>query len=267
MKKHFKVGEFAELCHASKDTLLHYARMNLLPPKFTGANGYRFYGLEQFWDYRLIALLKATNGTLEEIRTCVDEGNPQNFLDFIKGRISGLHEEQATINYKIRLLTEIVKISEETLNSPFDKIFMMDVHLRQFQCQPVDDGNFIVEDKYLNEYSTRLKNIYADNCPFSLPFGFIIPKCNATRHKYLASSFFYMNNENNKMSLTMRSGRYMVLFHYGNSASHKKSFENLVDYIECNNLRMASNIFAFDLMNYIICAKDDNYILKYMVQI
>ncbi len=57
MKKFLKVGEFARICQTTRDTLLHYARKGLLQPRYTAENGYRFYALEQFWEFSLISLL------------------------------------------------------------------------------------------------------------------------------------------------------------------------------------------------------------------
>ena len=53
-KKLLKVGEFARLCHTTKETLLHYDRKGLLQPRYISENGYRFYSMEQFFDFDMI---------------------------------------------------------------------------------------------------------------------------------------------------------------------------------------------------------------------
>ena len=47
-EKFLKTGEFARLCHTTKETLFHYDREGILKPRHVSGNGYRRYGLEQF---------------------------------------------------------------------------------------------------------------------------------------------------------------------------------------------------------------------------
>ena len=55
-----KTGEFARLCHTTKETLFHYDREGILRPRYVSENGYRRYGVEQYFDFDLITLLKET---------------------------------------------------------------------------------------------------------------------------------------------------------------------------------------------------------------
>ena len=59
-EKFLKTGEFARLCHTTKETLFHYDREGILKPRHVSGNGYRRYGLEQFFDFDMISLLKET---------------------------------------------------------------------------------------------------------------------------------------------------------------------------------------------------------------
>lgn len=156
MKKYLKVGEFAEICNSTRDTLLHYARLKILNPKYTGENGYRFYARERFWEYSLITFLKATGASLDEIRECLENGETGDLATFIKSRISALHAEQKDLARRIRLLCELIGITEEALHTRPNTFIVARERKRTFACYPVRDCDFMIHDKYMEEYSSRL---------------------------------------------------------------------------------------------------------------
>ena len=47
-------------------------------------NGYRRYGLEQFFDFDMISLLKETGSTLGEIRACREMRDPRAYLRLLR---------------------------------------------------------------------------------------------------------------------------------------------------------------------------------------
>lgn len=57
MPKRYTNGQFATLCHSTKDTLRH-DELGLLKPQHAGKNGYRYYNAKQFLQFEMIRFLK-----------------------------------------------------------------------------------------------------------------------------------------------------------------------------------------------------------------
>ena len=64
-------GAFAKLCGVRKGTLLFYDKEGVLRPKYISGNGYRRYGMDQYYEFALLSLLKDTGGSLKEIKGSV----------------------------------------------------------------------------------------------------------------------------------------------------------------------------------------------------
>ena len=69
MKKNLLTsGEFANLCGTQKGTLLFYEKEGLLKPKHVSENRYRRYGVEQYFEFDLLSMLKEVGSSLKEIK-------------------------------------------------------------------------------------------------------------------------------------------------------------------------------------------------------
>ena len=58
-KKMLTTGAFAKLCKTTKETIFHYDREDILKPRYEASNGYRYYSLDQLWDFESIATLNS----------------------------------------------------------------------------------------------------------------------------------------------------------------------------------------------------------------
>ena len=84
MKKNLlTTGEFASLCGTQKGTLLFYEKEGLLKPKHVSENRYRRYGVEQFFEFDLLSMLKEVGSSLKEIKAHLHNMNGENFLSFL----------------------------------------------------------------------------------------------------------------------------------------------------------------------------------------
>ena len=103
-----KIGDFARVCHTTKETLLHYDRKGVLKPGYVSDNGYRWYALKQFFDFDLILLLKETGSTLEEIKRYRNAGRRDGYLELFRESIAVLEKEQERIAGRLSMLNNLV---------------------------------------------------------------------------------------------------------------------------------------------------------------
>ena len=115
-QKFFKTGEFAKLCHTTKDTLFHYDRIGLLRPAQLAANGYRLYTINQMYLFDLITIFKELGMSLEEIRHYIQKRNTQNFIAVLKEKNKQLEQELLLLKRRKSLLQNTLHLAESTRN-------------------------------------------------------------------------------------------------------------------------------------------------------
>lgn len=268
MKKFLKVGEFARICQTTRDTLLHYARKNLLQPRYTAENGYRFYALEQFWEFSLISLLKETGSSLEEIKTCKHDARAGNFMDFIRERILILHEQHKNIHHRIAMLTDLIKTTEEALSARKDAILFEECSARTVQYHPLRENCLESPDRHIEEYSSKLRNDIETGNSVYPPLGLVIAREAAEHGRYEASHLFSKSDADcHKSTREVKAGNYLTLFHCGDTQSHKMAFHRLLKHMKDERLGIDSDIYVYDQMNYLLQMESDRYMAKYMARI
>lgn len=76
----FSIGKMAEYCHTSIQTLRYYADIGLLKPSYQDPQSkYRYYKLDQIFQFTIIKYLQNTNLSLNQIKNIMNNENPDMF--------------------------------------------------------------------------------------------------------------------------------------------------------------------------------------------
>ncbi|MGM0213026.1 MerR family transcriptional regulator [Enterococcus sp. AZ109] len=75
MKKFLSISEMAKYAGISRRTLIYYDQIGLFKPVMVGENGYRYYGIDQYFELDVILLLKNIGMPLEEIKVFLKNRN------------------------------------------------------------------------------------------------------------------------------------------------------------------------------------------------
>ena len=102
-KEYFTSGEFAKLCGVNKKTLFHYDNIGLFKPKKILENRYRYYSHNQFELFNVILELKRLGMPLKEIKSFIDNRNPDTALDLFQ-------REKAKIDKEIQELEKLKEL-------------------------------------------------------------------------------------------------------------------------------------------------------------
>lgn len=90
----FSIGKMAEYCHTSIQTLRYYADIGLLKPSYQDPQSkYRYYKLDQIFQFTIIKYLQSTNLSLQQIKSIMNNADP-DMLNFWK-------EQEANIKQRI----------------------------------------------------------------------------------------------------------------------------------------------------------------------
>lgn len=81
MKKYLTISEMAKYAGISRRTLIYYDQIDLFKPAKIGENGYRYYGIDQYFELDVILLLKNLDVSLEDIHVFLKNRNVDYVLD------------------------------------------------------------------------------------------------------------------------------------------------------------------------------------------
>ena len=267
-KKLLKVGEFARLCHTTKETLLHYDRKGLLQPRYISENGYRFYSMEQFFDFDMISLLKETGSSLEEIKENQNNCNTLEYLGFIKKRIEVLHMEHLRILHRMHMLTDLTTIAEQALTVEFDKVYFENRDAEKVRYYPVNPEKMLTREDSVECYSACLMYDLAHGNTVYPPIGMIIPKEHAENNDFRTTFLFSKASKGRDMVIKeIKTGSYACLFHKGDTQSHKAALKHMIEAIVDQKNKIDSDVYVYDQMNCILTNRDASYIAKYEIKV
>lgn len=262
-------SEFAKLCKTTKETLFHYERKNLLKPKYVSDNGYRYYGVEQYFDFDLIAMFKETGSSLKEIQACFRNMDGKNFLSLLEIKRLAVKKERARLAQRERMLQDIEACTFEALNFDYDTFMVQEQEEEHLEIVPTAAS---LEDS-IHEFVERFAeyaNFYDKREKFPrLPFGLIIEQDAVLQKQYRETYFFSQASR-----LTPRSqlhikhkGKYAVLAHIGLEQAHLHVFYELLRQIETAGLVVAGNAYVYDMMSYALQGSKEKYAAKYCIAV
>lgn len=269
-KKHLlKTGEFARLCRTTKETLLHYDRKGLLKPRHVAANGYRWYGAEQFFQFDLISLLKEAGCSLEEILRSRAIRERHGYAEFLRERIVLLEKEQQRLAHRLSMLDGLAAMAKEVTTRGFDTLFFENRNSEQVLFYPVDPDKMTDLRSLAECYSLCLRDSLLHENTVDVPLGSVIPKEHAARkdfrHCYL---FRHISEKDDGDIRRTPSGNYACLLHEGDTESHMAAFRLLLDTVTKRKWRITSDVYIYDQMSYLLSDLDsETYIAKYAVRI
>ena len=267
-KSMLTTGEFARLCKTTKQTLFHYDKENLLKPRYVSENGYRRYGVEQFFDFDMIGMLKDTGSTLKEIRGYMRGLNAGDFLATLEAKRLVAKKERERLAQREQKLQDMAVLTREALALSYDT-FMVELQQEErLEVFPVETAPLagmpdIVKSfaEYLDFYEKR------ETMP-RFPFGIIVNHEDVTRGLYAERYYFgrAIRGTPRSMLHIKPAGRYAVLAHKGTVQTHQEAFIGLLRQIKDAGLSAAGDAYAYDLMSYILQgAGGKRYAAKYCV--
>ena len=262
-------GAFAKLCKVPKGTILFYDRVGLLKPSHVEANGYRRYGIEQYYTFALIKLLKMTGCSLEEIKEHLHNMDGQDFLAFLRERGVALRDEIAELQRKKVQLKDMADCLKEALAMTYDSVEFRDMPEECLEVWATDatleesEETAVYRFQRYNEFLTNQKEIPR------YPYGEILSVDAARQAKFLELAYFQKVRREtpNGRLLLKPAGRYAVMGHNGTFLSHGEAVKNMVDSL-CNTGYSIDNvIYAYDMVGYQIKEDEECFRIKYCVRI
>lgn len=262
-------GEFARLCHTTKETLFHYDRKGIFKPKVVSEKGYRRYGIQQYFDFDLITLLKETGSTLEEIRRYREACSPRAYLHLLRERIEVLRKERERFARREAMLAKLVELTEETLNAAYDTLSFEERQAEHVLVFPTISEKMNSNAGVVACYAACLAHDLERGNGTDPPLGMIVPEQNARKGE-LKVCFFFSRAEAEHMDKArdIPEGRYAVFFHQGDMADQAAAFKRMIEALSLQQLRIVGDVYIYDQMSFFLSAPTGmEYVAKYIVRV
>lgn len=264
----FTTGEFARLCHTTKDTLFHYEKSGILKPIYVKANGYRYYSAKQFFDFDLIHVLKAAGTPLREIKDYLKHRTEDSFLEILKNKEASLEKERLHIVQMQHRLKQAIHLTEYAINqekylpkliqSPREHLVTIPLATETPTTKEVVS---CLQDHL--HYLNKMKLVE------ELPLGSIVLKETLLSGKSTESLYYSKITAPIESSryLLKPEGTYLTMLHHGYYNTLPESYSILFEYINKNCLEICGNAYQYDLINYLATDKEENYIIEISIQV
>ncbi len=261
-KKFLSTGQFAKMCGTTKETLFHYDRAGLLKPKFTAANGYRYYQAEQFFDFDLICVLKDAGSSLKDIKSYLSNYDLDHFLSIVDEKRGQLEEQRRRLTHRLETLDRIARVSRsalrdqyglvEVMNRPEELLLAAELGLAQGQEVTWDDSAEYLSRHFQDCEKLGLSTIF--------PVGYIIPRAGLLKGVFTESHLFStLDKPLTSDRLRIKpAGRYASVSHRGGYDRLMEDLPGFLAEIEKRRLKIKGDAYVYALLSYLSSPTEEN---------
>ena len=261
----FTIHEFAKQCFVTRDTLLHYDKLDLLKPAFRGENNYRYYSSSQLPIMKVIRILQNLGMSLEDIKELKDKRTPEVFAQV-------LEEQLAELDKKIEQLSRArnLMFTQRKIIKSVESIDENAVSIQFLPAEAIALGE-------LNDFS-RGKKIYDAERVFYINISRKYPDLDLNypvwatfsqeamkRKSYDKPERFYVYNPE---GYDRRSaGLYAVGYTRGGYGENSALFERLFDYIKANNFEICGDAYEEYPLDEFCVVNEADYLIRIMIEV
>ncbi|BBI33555.1 MerR family transcriptional regulator [Cohnella abietis] len=265
--QYFTTSEFAKVCGVTKHTLFHYDDIGILKPEIVKENGYRYYSYLQFFTFDIIAVLKETGTSLQEIKEYINNQNTSHFLSILKQKQQQLVEEQRKLERMNSLLLGAIHNTDLALHATYGEPWVEECEEQYFIATRLS------KESGEKDYARKIAAIF-DYCKehhidYDFPIGSIISKSHVEEGVYDPDYFcnrISVKHEGELLYIKPK-GKYMVMNHKGSHESLPASYEKLKTYIADSDFVITGDAYEYELLSYLAVGDPDKYVIQIAIQI
>jgi len=259
-------GEFAKICHISRELLIHYDHIGLLKPKEIKPNGYRSYSTKQLYIFDTIRFLLDTGMSAKEVKSYLDNQTTELFLESANDLMDNLKEKRAVLDARIGMMDKLKYLTERALLFPKDepRLSFWDT-----LCLCVTDIPGEREADYVRAMSEHSEFCRVVAKVSKFPIGRVVKQldCIPSKGQVVGQQIMSWISPPDDVELlgdrlTFKpKGNYAVILHQGGWDNIAMSYTKLLRYIEKNRLEIKSPAYELDMNTYLMSPSEDDYLI------
>jgi len=261
----FTISDFAKYSRTTRDTLLHYDKIGLLPATTRGSNKYRYYSSSQLAMVNVIRTFQDLGMSLEEIRGLGDIRTPESTDELFARQIVKI---DAKIENWIRARKLLL-----TLQRIIHSVAGVDDGAVTIQYLPADAivlGRFNDYSRGRDPYDALLSfyhDVSADypNLDLNYPVWAVITGDRIKRRDWIWPDRYYFFNPE---GLDRRpAGLYAIGYARGGYGKNDEMYIRVIDYIERNNFEICGDGYEEYPLNEMSTCDGENYLKRVMIAV
>lgn len=235
LKNKMKISEIAKLTGLNTRTFHYYDQIGLFSPESKGANGYRYYSIDQLYELGIIMSLKELGMPLKEIKVVLSSEDDvfRRLLEEKKNEVELIIQKYKDIQQVIDRKIHLFELADRQLTE-VRIIEIPDEYLIISEPMTGTTMQHMIETAY-NLLINRGTYFFINN-----DFGTMAHSQTENAEEF---NYFFLKSTKTDYNFVKPAGRYLQYIHKGNEEKLKLSYEFLKEYIHENDLEVTGYIY------------------------
>ena len=261
----FSITDFAHFARTTRDTLLYYDKIGLLPPIARGENNYRFYSSSQLAVVNLIRTFQELGMPLAEIKKLASHRTPEMVSALLEDQINRIDEHIEEWVRARKLLFTLKDIIHGALDVDENA-----VRIEFLPAQPIVLGQQNDYSRGKNDYDALL-DFYHDcskkypNLDLNYPAWGMFSQEQITSRNWVWPDRYYFSNPEGLDKKP--AALYAIGYNRGGYGQSARLYERMIDYIDANGFEICGPTYEEYPLNEISVAEDNNYLMRAMITV
>ena len=261
----FTVADFAEFTRTTRDTLLHYEKIGLLPPESRGENNYRFYSHGQLAVVNLIRTCQELGMTLAEIKKLTLVRTPAMIYELLEQQMERIDQKIEEWVRARKLLFTLKDIIHSAINIDEKAIVV------QFMpAQAIVMGDINDYSKGKTAYDALLS--FYKNCSLkytSLDMNYPVwgmfseERIKQNDWEWPDRYYFYNPEGHDKKPAAL----YAIGYTRGGYGESCGLYERMLDYIKDNGFEICGPAYEEYPLNEVCVINEKDYLMRVMITV
>lgn len=266
--QYFKMGEFAKICGVKKATLVHYAKIGLLPPCHIGENGYFYYQPGQIYDFEVIGLLRAMSVPLDKIKYYMENAGVSECREILRSQLNELKAQQqylAQVEKTVeRTLADIEEAKKLTIGKIEEITTEEDVYYSVYRMP------YRTEQAAYDLMETRslIRHCKEGFINSSINVSEVVLKENVLNGSFAKTYGGFRTDTQEGDNIFVRpAGTYLTMACYAGGDRIADVYRQIKDYADANGYEVCGHAYEEDLLSHIVERDRNNYLVRCFIQV
>lgn len=266
-QRYCTIGEFADLCNVSKQTLQYYDRLGVFSPEAVGDNGYRYYTYQQLDAFRILMALKTIDTPLKTIKGYLDHRSQDELLTLLFAQQQKIRQEIAHLKQANRIIENKVAQVHYANTVDFGKL--------RLEYQP--EEKLVLSDPLVDLDDQKYSQTIADHVRFcekhhlnvGYPIGSIIDQDDLQAGKLEFGWWFTKVDAeyDGPYAFTKPAGWYAVGYYKGYYGTCPAIYQEMFAYIQEQGLTIAGHAYENSIVDMYMAASTDDYVTEVAIAV
>jgi len=261
----FTIHEFANQCFITRDTLLHYDKLDLLKPAFRGENNYRYYSSSQLSIIKIIRILQNLGMSLSEIKALKDKRTPEVFSQILQDQLIELDKKIEQLSRARNLMFTQLKVIQSVENIDENAISIQFLPAEAIALGELNDFSRGKKDYDAErDFYINIRRKYPD-LDLNYPVWATFSQETVKRKNYDKPERFYVYNPEGYDRRP--AGLYAIGYTRGGYGQNSALFERLFEYIKKNNFEICGNAYEEYPLDEFCVISETDYLMRLMIEV